>query len=129
MKLLAVRNLSRGRLLGEHVRLADGWWSRLRGLLGRPAPRPGEGLLLSPCTAVHMYGMKYPLDVLFLDRAGRVLCLYPELRPGERTARHRNARHALELPAGTLARTGTRPGDTLAWAPAAPPTPSNPEAR
>ena len=37
-------------------------------MLGRPAPRPGEGLLLTPCSSVHMYGMRFPLDVAFLDR-------------------------------------------------------------
>jgi hypothetical protein len=116
MKQVSVFNSSRGRPLGDQVGLADRWWLRMRGLLGRPVLEPGEGLLLTPCTAVHMHGMRYPLDVAFIGRDGRVVALYPHLRPGGRTRWHRDARHALELPAGTLAETGTQVGDRMKWA-------------
>lgn len=108
-------NATRGRTLGERVGVADRWWLRLRGLLGRPPLAPGEGLLLTPCRGVHMYGMKYPLDVAFLDPSGTVVATYHALAPGERTALHPTARTALELPAGTLRETETREGDILAW--------------
>jgi uncharacterized protein len=115
MKQAEVWNVARERVVGSRVGVADGWWSRLRGLLGRPALQKGEGLLLVPCNAVHMLGMKYPLDVAFLDREGVVVALYSHLPPGGRTRRHRQARSALELPVGTLAATGTREGDVLSW--------------
>jgi hypothetical protein len=95
------------------VILADRWWLRLRGLLFRPQLGPGEGLLLAPCRAIHMAGMRYPIDVAFLTADGEVVALYPRLEPGARTAWHRNARSALELPAGTLAATGTAVGDIV----------------
>lgn len=113
MSHLRAVNTARGTVLGTRVGLADGWWSRCRGLLGRDRLAEGEGLLLRPCRAVHMLGMRMTLDVAFLDPAGRVVALYPELRPGGRTRWHGAARDALELPAGTLARTGTREGDTI----------------
>jgi uncharacterized membrane protein (UPF0127 family) len=84
-------------------------------MLARPAPLPGEGLLLSPCRSIHMYGMRYPLDVAFLDARGGVVASYPCLSPGARTRWHRQAAHALELPAGTLETSGTRVGDVLTW--------------
>ena len=84
-------------------------------MLGRPAPTAEEGLLLLPCRAVHMLGMRYPLDVAFLDREGRVVAAYPDLAPGGRTKYHREAWAALELAHGTLARTGTRVGHRLEW--------------
>lgn len=90
----------------------------MRGLLGRPPLAEGEGLLLTPCTAVHMHGMRYHLDVVFFGRDGRVIAGYPALAPGERTRWHREAVHALELPPGTLAASGTLPGDELHWSPA-----------
>jgi uncharacterized membrane protein (UPF0127 family) len=86
-------------------------------MVARPRPETGEGLLLSPCRAVHMYGVRFPLDVAFLDAAGTVVASYPSLRPGSRTRWHRNAVHALELPAGTLENSGTIVGDVLAWSP------------
>ena len=115
MRLLRVVNAKRDRELGTRIGLADGWLVRLRGMLARPAPRPGEGLLLTPCSSVHMYGMRFPLDVAFLDRGGAVVAMYPSLAPGSRTRWHRNAAHALELSAGALVESGTSIGDVLVW--------------
>jgi len=112
---VAVRNRIRDVLLGDRIAVADGFWTRLRGLLGRPEPGRGEGLLLTPCRGVHMWGMRYPLDVLLVDGEGRVVAAYRELQPGKRTKMHRRARHAIELPTGTIDRTGTREGDELTW--------------
>lgn len=111
-----MENATRGAALGDRVYLADRWWLRLRGLLGRPPLRPGEGMLLTPCGSVHMHGMRYPLDVAVLSPEGEVVAAYPALPPGGRTRWHRGARHTLELPAGVLAATGTAVGDRLAWA-------------
>lgn len=75
-------NTTRGTLLGTSVRVADGWWSRLRGLLGAPTLEAGEGLVLIPCKAVHMYGMKQSLDVVFVGSDGKVGRDVPGTRPG-----------------------------------------------
>jgi len=115
MRLLRVVNIGRNRELGTRVGLADGWLARLRGMLARPAPRSGEGLLLTPCRSVHMYGMRFSLDIAFLDAEGAVVATYRSLSPGSRTRWHRNAVHALELPAGTLDDSGTAIGDLLVW--------------
>jgi uncharacterized membrane protein (UPF0127 family) len=62
-----------------------------------------------------MFGMRGALDVAFVDRDGAVIAAYHALPPGGRTRWHRRARAALELPPGTLRRTGTHEGDTLTW--------------
>jgi hypothetical protein len=108
-------NRTRDSVLGSRVGLADSWLQRVRGFLRRPEPQHGEGLLLSPCRAVHMMGMGYSLDVLFLDRHGQVVAKYPQLRPGRSTAWHAKAKYALELPQGTIAATGTEEGDHVVW--------------
>ncbi len=113
-----VLNVTRGTQLGTAVRVADGWWSRLRGLLGSPALQQGQGLLLVPCRAVHMYGMRQSLDVVFLSREGSVVATYPGLAPGKRTAWHRDSHSVLELPPSTVEATETRPGDSLRIDPA-----------
>lgn len=115
MRTVNVVNRTRDRPLGDRIALADGYFTRLRGLLGRPEPREGEGLLIVPSAGVHMYGMKYPLDVLLLDGQGKVVAAYPDLAPWRRTRIHRQARAALELPAGSIGRTGTEEGDLLEW--------------
>jgi hypothetical protein len=113
MRYVRAENPDRGTVLGTRIGLADSWWRRFVGLSGRSRLEPGEGLWLRPCRAVHMYGMSMILDVAFLDSTGRVVAIYAELRPGRRTRWHGSARDALELPAGTLAATGTSKGDTI----------------
>jgi uncharacterized membrane protein (UPF0127 family) len=115
MRLVRVVNTRHDRELGSRINMADRWLARLRGMLARPAPGPGEGLLLTPCSSVHMYGMRYPLDVAFLDNAGAVVAIYPALPPGSRTRWHSNASHALELPSGALKTSDTAVGDILVW--------------
>jgi uncharacterized membrane protein (UPF0127 family) len=114
---IRVMNKTRDSVLGSRVRLADTWWPRLRGFLFRPRPKAGQGMLLSPCRGVHMLGVPFPLDVLFLDRHGSVVAVYPGLRPGKVTAWHLRAEYALEVPEGTIAATGTRENDMVVWLP------------
>ena len=115
MRLLRVVNTGRNRELGTRIGLADSWLMRLRGMLARPAPAAGEGLLLTPCRSVHMYGMRFSLDIVFLDANRAIVAAYRSLPPGARTRWHRNAVHVLELPAGTLEESGTVVGDMISW--------------
>lgn len=113
MKTIRVWNETRKAWVAERVRLANTWGTRLRGMLGRPEPDFSEGMLIVPCQAVHMYWMKYALDVAFLAPDGRVVETYPGLRPSQRSRWHREADRALELRVGTLESTGTQVGDRL----------------
>ena len=115
MGQLRVVNRTRRAVVGSRVHVADDFWSRLRGFLGRPRPAPGEGLLLTPCDGVHMFGMRFPLDVVFLAEDGTVLHVVEALQPWHRTARIPQARSVLEVPVGTLGRTGTMVGDRFGW--------------
>jgi uncharacterized protein len=116
MPTIRVLNRTRGTVLGTSVRLADQLAARVRGFLFRPAPAIGEGILLSPCKAVHMFGVGFPLDVIFISEAGEVVATYRDLPPWRRSRLHGSALHALELPAGTIRATGTVVGDALTWA-------------
>lgn len=129
MTSMHVVNATRSTMLGSHVLLLDRWWMRLRGFLGRPAPAAGEGIILTPCTAVHMFGMRFPLDVVFLDERGVVVAVYAELAPGSRTRLEGRAAHALELPSGTVAASGTELGDRVSWSPSPQPPPQLPSSR
>lgn len=110
-----MRNPTTGRLLGAHIRLADTPWSRLRGYLGRPRPRPSEGMLFLPSRGVHTWGMRYPIDVILLNRQWKIVAMHPRLVPWRDTGFTKTARYALELPEGTIEDTGTELGDRLEW--------------
>ena len=114
MKGIRVRNVSRDQVLAERARHATRMWERLVGLLGTPVLHTGEGLVLEPCNSVHMWGMRYPLDVIFADVEGCVLGVVQDLRPWRVTRIYRGARMAVELPVGVVERTGTCLGDKLA---------------
>ena len=115
MKRVRVQNRSRGSVLGERIEVADNFFTRLRGLLGRDGLGTGEGLLIAPSRGVHMFGMRFPLDVLLLDKQRRVAASYRALEPGKATGMHRGVRYALELPVGMIESTGTGEGDSLDW--------------
>ncbi|OZI63289.1 hypothetical protein CAL28_10835 [Bordetella genomosp. 11] len=80
---------------------AGGWRGRLRGLLCRRRPRPGLALWLAPCRAVHTFGMRYPLDIVFLDAGGRAVSVVRGLRPW-RVALCLRAVSVVELEAGVV---------------------------
>lgn len=117
MTPIRVWNRTKGTVLGSRIRLADDLWARLRGFIFRGGPDAGEGLLLSPCQAVHMFGVRFPLDVVFIDENGRVVSVFAALAPMRWTPIQRSASHALELPEGTIAKTRTEVGDALFWTP------------
>lgn len=110
---MRVVNRTRGIVLGDRVRTARTFLSRLAGLLGTAAIAEGEGLWIVPCRGVHTVGMRYPIDVAFLDARGVVVGILEGLPPNRLGRGVRDARGALELRAGTLAATGTAPGDRL----------------
>jgi len=94
--------------------------TRRRGLLGRESLGATEGLLLTPCKAVHTVGMRFAIDVIFIDRDGRAVRIVPALAPW-RIAMSARAKAVIELAAGTAAAADIRIGDMLYLAPAPPP--------
>ena len=91
---------------------AERWLDRLRGLLGSPPPSPGHALLITPCASVHTAFMRYPIDVVFVDRPGCILKVVEALPPWRAAACWR-ARHTLELAAGEARRVGLVPDAAL----------------
>ena len=94
------------------IHRAERWPARLRGLLGSPPPAPGHALLITPCASVHTAFMRYPIDVVFVDRHGCILKVVEALPPW-RAAGCWRARHTLELAAGEARRVGLVPDAVL----------------
>lgn len=100
-------------MLADKARIAANFFSRLQGLLGTTSLPQGEGLLIKPCSAIHMVGMKYAIDALFMDKEMRVVAVVHSIAPGCFSKSYFRARCCLELPAGTLIQTGTCEGDQI----------------
>lgn len=95
------------------LRIARSFVARAIGLLATRRLAPDEGLLIAPCRAVHTFGMRFDIDAVFLDRAGKVLAVHPALAPW-RAASCQSAFAVLELAAGAASRIGCEPGAVFA---------------
>jgi uncharacterized membrane protein (UPF0127 family) len=107
-----VLNQSHRTTLATHVHVADTPRSRRQGLLGRPELRQHEGLWIVPCESVHTVGMRYPIDLVYLDRERRVVRIVESLAP-YRMSLCLRAYSVIELAAGAARRSGTKSGHQL----------------
>jgi uncharacterized protein len=111
--MLKVDNTTRNVVLVSKGRLANTFWRRLRGLVGVKNLPEGDGLLIQPCNQIHCMFMSIPIDVLYIGNDQRVLAIDAAMRPWAVGRLIRGATRVLELPAGTVAATGTKVGDQL----------------
>ncbi len=102
-----------GRVVCECCLIADRWWPRMRGLLGRSELDPAEGILLRPAGSIHMMFMRFAIDAVFCDRELLVVGVVRGLKPW-RAAGKRGAKVVIELADGAAA--GVEPGDRLSLA-------------
>lgn len=109
---MQVVNRTRNTTLVSALEVARTSRQRRRGLLGRTELAEGAGLWISPCESVHTWGMRFPIDLVFLDRENRVQKMRADVRPW-RISACLSAHSVLELPAGTNSATETREGDVL----------------
>jgi len=107
-----VRNQTRSVLLGGSIDVADSSSKRRTGLLKHDRLEPGEGLWIVPCESVHTFFMKFPIDLVYLDRKRKVRKVRMAV-PAWRLSACLTAHSILELPAGTVEKTGTQVGDVL----------------
>jgi len=110
--MYTVENVTRGGKLGDKVSRAESSRERRTGLLKRASLQTGEGLWIDPCEGVHTFFMKFPIDVIYLDRKHRIRKIRHALGPW-RISLCLTARSVLEMPAGTARRTGSVAGDRL----------------
>jgi hypothetical protein len=112
--LARISNLTRRTVLGDRIQLAGNARDRRKGLLGRNRLDTGEGLWIVPCEAVHTFGMRFAIDLIYLDKKHRVVKTRSQVRPG-RLSICLTAHSVIELAPGTIRNTRTMRGDTLAF--------------
>lgn len=114
---LLIRNLTRHNILASQAEVADQAASRNKGLLGRTGLNSGEGLWIVPCESVHTFFMRFPIDLVYIDRNKKVKKVRSGVGPWRLSA-CLSAHSIIELPAGVIHDTQTGPGDQLEFAPA-----------
>ena len=108
---MPVINATRKTWLATKVRKADNFLTRLVGLLKRKNLGPEEALWLMPSKGIHTVGMKFPIDVVFLNRGNTVVGLVQGMAPCRLSSIHFTSYSVLELPTGTIRKSRTEVGD------------------
>ena len=106
-------NVAKSTVIATTLIEAKGFFQRLKGLIGRTALDEGEGLWMARCRAIHTFGMRFPIDVVFLDKRNIVVAAIKNLPPRRITRLYFNAESVLELPIGRMESTSTEPGDKV----------------
>ena len=106
-------NLTKKTWLATKVRKADNFITRLLGLLKRTSLGPEEALWLMPSKGIHTIGMKFPIDVVFLNKTNRVLGIVPGMAPYRVSGIRLTGHSVLELPKGIIGKSRTEVGDQL----------------
>ena len=115
--MLTAFNLTRQAWLADELEIADSFLTRLVGLMGRASLSAKSGLWIQQCNSIHTFGMRFPIDLVFLNKSLRVISVVECVRPYRVVWPVRVASSVIELPAHTLRRSGTQAGDVLEIAP------------
>lgn len=110
---MKVINISKDTLLADQAEIANTFLRRLIGLLNRHSLKRGEALILRPSCSIHTLFMHFSIDVIFLDKMGRVVEALPSFKPFRFSPIYFNANLTIELPENTLKLTHTQPGDII----------------
>ncbi|MDE2221692.1 MAG: DUF192 domain-containing protein [Candidatus Omnitrophica bacterium] len=108
-----ITNLTRQTTVATDVEIARNLWQRTQGLLGREGLPQGRALIIPYCESIHMFFMKFPIDVIFCDRNHKVVGLCANIKPFCMSPIFFKASYAIELPAGSIASSHTQKGDAL----------------
>src|SRR3954447_25632683 len=113
---MRIVNQTRGSVVADNANKATNFLTRGRGLMMAPPLPEGGGLVLDPCGSIHMFFMRYALDVLFLDKEGHVVFMYKGIKPWRVGRIVRGAKLAVELPEGAIEQSRTEVGDRVSLA-------------
>ena len=110
---MKARNLRNGKELSNNVIVAYRLLKRMKGLLGKSELPIGEALWIKHCISIHTFFVKFPIDVLFLNKTNQVIALIKNMLPNRLTRLYPKASSVLELPAGMIEATSTEVGDQI----------------
>jgi len=109
-----IENLTRSATVVSAGRVADRFWARLIGLMLASPLAPGAGLVIVPCSSIHTQFMRFPIDVLYVNKEDRIVGIARNLRPWRVGRFYKKVHYVVELPAGSAE--GCQVGDQIAIA-------------
>jgi len=113
LRQVQVVNRTHNVVVAERAEMAENVWTRFMGLMGRRSLEPGAGLVILPNNSIHMFFMRFAIDVLHVSKEGTVLKILHSIKPWRVGPIVRKCHYTVELPPGTAAATGTVEGDQI----------------
>jgi uncharacterized protein len=114
--MVTIVNATRESSLASNAERATSFLARGRGLMMRQEFPDGSGMVIDPCSSIHMFFMRFPIDVLYLDRDDKVVRVQEGIKPWRvGPLRTKGAKYVIELPAGTVAKSRTSAGDQIVF--------------
>lgn len=92
------------KIVSNNIKLADNFFTRLKGLMFTKELLPQEGLIINPCNSIHMCFMNYPLDILFIDKDSNICAMLENIKPWRISKIYFDAEYVIELPTGTISK-------------------------
>jgi len=108
-----ITNLTSNAVIASRIRIARNPWARMKGLLGANDLPKGDALVITHCQSIHMFFMKFPIDVIFCDRHNKVVGLCSNIKPFCLSPVFFKASYAIELPTGIIIASKTKVGDII----------------
>jgi uncharacterized membrane protein (UPF0127 family) len=108
-----IQVLKQDRIIVQKCNIANTFFKRLKGLLGKKDFPENEGLYIPKCNSIHMFFMKFPIDVLFLDQNKQIVFLLEDFSPWKIKSPVKKAIATLELPSGTIKKHSLKVGDNI----------------
>lgn len=115
LRQMKIINQTKNTILAEETITANGFFSRMKGLLGKKELSKGHAIILTPCNCIHTLFMRFAIDVLFVGKDNNILELINTLKPFRVSPPYYLAKFVIELPAGTIQSTATQKGDSLSF--------------
>lgn len=110
---MIIKNITKKTCLSDNCDIAERFDKRFMGLMGKSGLPAGGGLFITPCNSIHMFFMRFSLDIVFVDRDNTVVYQIENIKPWSLSPIVRKATSTIELPVGTIKNSGTKPGDKL----------------
>jgi hypothetical protein len=110
---MAIVNVSKKYNLATRVVVANSFFKRLKGLLGCKSLNEGEALIITHSKSIHTFFMRFPIDVLFVDKNNKIVKLIPSLKPFRLTSICFKSAYVVELPSGKIHSSNTSLGDLI----------------
>lgn len=110
---MKVTNSSKSTIIATQANLADTFITRLVGLLNRDHLAPQEGLIITKCNSIHMFFMKFAIDVIFVSKTNQVVGLVENIKPYQLSQVFWKSSFCIELPVGAIKSSKTQVGDII----------------